>query len=324
MTSTGGVAPCALGLDVGGTAARWRLVDAHGVVAGGSTAGFSGAMLHTATGREEVRSQLQRIASQVGAAVAPPGVTALVAGVTGVGGGSEALVSMLAEAFALPARMVTVVSDIEIAYRAAFAPDGGYLVYAGTGSIAAFIDAAGVLHRAGGRGFALDDAGGGYWIGREALRRLWRREDEQPGAWRESALARRLFAVVGGDSSIHSARFLMERGRGEIGMLAIDVAACAGFGAPADGDEIASAIMLDAGAELARLAIAMIGRFGPKRIVVAGRAAQLHPLIEAGMRGRMPVDTALEFRNVEADRAAAALAWQRAVSGGQQPNLENR
>ena len=86
----------------------------------------------------------------------------------------------------------------------------------------------------------------------------------------------------------------MERSRGEIGMLAIDVAACAGFGAPADGDEIASAIMLDAGAELARLAIAMIGRFGPKRIVVAGRA-QLHPLIEAGMRGRMPVDTALEF-----------------------------
>ena len=96
------------------------------------------------------------------------------------------MVAMLATAFAAPEAGVRVVSDVEIAYRAAFAPGEGYLVYAGTGSIAAFIDAQGVLHRAGGRGVALDDAGGGYWIAREALRRLWRREDERPGAWRDS------------------------------------------------------------------------------------------------------------------------------------------
>ena len=44
----------------------------------------------------------------------------------------------------------------------------------------------------------------------------------------------------------------MERDRGDIGMLAIAVAACAGSDTDADTDEIASAIMIDAGAELAR------------------------------------------------------------------------
>lgn len=316
--------PCALGLDVGGTGARWMLLDASGTLASGVEAGFSGARMHTDAGRAEVRARLSRISQMVTEQAPGRRILGLVAGVTGVGSGSADMVAMLAAAFAAPEAGVRVVSDVEIAYRAAFAPGEGYLVYAGTGSIAAFIDAQGVLHRAGGRGVALDDAGGGYWIAREALRRLWRREDERPGAWRDSPLARRLFPIVGGDSSINAARFLMERDRGDIGMLAIAVAACAGSDTDADTDEIASAIMIDAGAELARLANAMLARYGLRPIVVAGRAAQLHRLIEVGMRSHIAVEAQLTFRHLESHRAAAAMALQIAALNSQPPSTENR
>ncbi len=308
--------PCALGLDVGGSAARWKLVDVGGTVATGVAPGFSAARLHTEAGRAEVGQRLDPVAQGVAAQAPGRRVAALVAGVTGVGAGSADMAAMLAAAFAVPAPAVRVVSDVEIAYRAALAPGEGYLVYAGTGSIAAFVDAGGVLHRAGGRGVALDDGGGGYWIAREALRRLWRREDEQPGAWHASTLARRLFAIVGGDSSIFAARFLMERDRGEIGMLAVEVAACV------ETDEMASAIMADAGEELARLANAMVARYGPRPVVVAGRAAQLHSRIEAGMQGQLAAATPLTFRNVDSCAAAAAMAWQIVATSPPQQSRE--
>jgi N-acetylglucosamine kinase-like BadF-type ATPase len=154
----------------------------------------------------------------------------------------------------------------------------------------------------------LDDAGGGYWIAREALRRIWRREDEQPGVWRDSPMARALFAMVGGDSSIFSARFLMEKERGEIGMLARVVAEYA------HEDALAAEILRDAGVELARLANAMLRRYGERKVVVAGRASQLHPLIESTLRQAMPVDAAIEFRQVQAHIAAARLAAEKYLS----------
>ena len=203
---------------------------------------------------------------------------------------------------------MSVVSDIEIAYHAAFAPGEGYLVYAGTGSIAAFIDSENTLHRAGGRGVQLDDAGGGYWIAREALRRIWRREDESPGAWHDSPLARLLFDAVGGDSSVYSSRFLIERDRGEVGLLAQHVATCA------DTDPLASALLTDAGSELARLANAMQHRFGQRNIVVGGRAAQLHPSIETALRGCVTSGAEIVFCELDSQGAAARLALQRSSS----------
>ena len=140
--------------------------------------------------------------------MAPPGVTALVAGVTGVGGGSEALVSMPAEAFCVAGRVWSPSSVISRSHIAQRLHRTG--IFCLRLRLARLRPSRCRWRAASGRRsrICVDDAGGGYWIGREALRRLWRREDEQPGAWRESALARRLFAVVVGDSSIHSGPFL--------------------------------------------------------------------------------------------------------------------
>ncbi len=298
--------PCFLGLDVGGTQSRWALaMSARELIAEGVADGFSGARLASEDERKIVRGRLNAIAETVNRSRQNRRLSGLHAGVTGIGADAPLLVSLIAQAFALAQDQVVVTSDAELIFHAVLAPGEGYLVYAGTGSIAAFIDKAGVLHRAGGRGVMLDDAGGGYWIAREALRRIWRREDVQPGAWRDSPMARALFAIVGGDSSIFTARYLMEKERGEIGRLALVVAEHAGE------DALAAEILSESGIELARLANAMTRRYGERRIVVAGRASQLHSMIESAMRGAMPVDAIIEFRQVHAHIAAARMAAER-------------
>lgn len=293
----------ALGLDAGGSQTRWLLISAGDqVLASGSAAGFSGMQMNDASGRAAVDACVAGIARVVSEQAPDCGVGAVVAGVTGVGAGSPPLAALLVERFAVDAARVNVVADVEIAFRAAFAPGEGYLVYAGTGSIAAFIDAAGVLRRAGGRGVHLDDAGGGYWIAREALRRVWRREDEAPGAWHSSPMAEALFDAVGGDSSVNAARFLMERTRGEVGRLALHVVNAA------ERDALAAEILTDAGRELARLANAMQTRYGMRPVVVTGRAALMHPLIERGLRTAVAREVAVQFREVDSTRAAARMA----------------
>jgi N-acetylglucosamine kinase-like BadF-type ATPase len=64
----------------------------------------------------------------------------------------------------------TVVSDIELAYRANFSAGEGILLYAGTGSVSYAIDQSGQVLKIGGWGYLLGDEGAGYWIGKEAIR----------------------------------------------------------------------------------------------------------------------------------------------------------
>lgn len=74
------------------------------------------------------------------------------------------------------ARRVRVISDVEAAYRGALGERPGVLVLAGTGSIALGRDAGGRWRRAGGLGPLLGDEGSAFWIGREWLRAVARRQ----------------------------------------------------------------------------------------------------------------------------------------------------
>lgn len=292
-----------LGIDAGGTQTRWALAAPGGaILAEGTVAGLSALQMGTPHGRDAVRATFAELA----AGVLPHGAPARVqAGLTGFGGDSEQLQRWLAELLHLPAAAIRFCSDMEIAYRASFAPGEGYLVYAGTGSIGAFIDADGKFHRAGGRGVVLDDGGGGFWIAREALRHIWRREDECPGAWRSSPMAQAVFEHVGGDDWSCSRQFIYGQERGAIGKLALAVAASA------DQDPAAAAILREAGAELARLALALINRFGPRPVALSGRAAELHPSIVAAMRALLPAGLAFRQAAGSAHVAAARMALER-------------
>ncbi len=175
-------------------------------------------------------------------------------------------------------------------------------MYAGTGSIGAFIDGDGQFHRAGGRGVHLDDGGGGYWIARAALRHIWRAEDEAPGSWRASPMAHAVFAQIGGDDWALSRQFMYGQERGEVGRLALAVAASA------DSDPVAAAILAEAGRELARLAQALCSRYGARPVALAGRAAGLHTSIYASMRTALPDAISLTHSGGHAHHAAARIA----------------
>ena len=307
-TANNAVPVLGLGIDAGGTQTRWALAGANGaIVADGAVDGLSALQMSSESGRAVLHATFATL-SQAVLAIGQP--RAVVAGLTGFGGDDVMLAQALADLLALDAGDVTICNDIEIAYRDSFAPGQGYLVYAGTGSIAAWIDADGVFHRAGGRGVLLDDGGGGYWIAREALRHIWRREDEAPGSWQASPMAEAVFAHVGGSDWSLSRAFMYGEDRGSIGRLALAVAASA------DSDPLALDILQRAGQELARLALALTARHGPRPVVLAGRAAQLHPAIASAMRAALPVSLTMEQKVARSHEAAAQVAARTASQGG--------
>ena len=289
-----------LGIDAGGTQTRWALSARDGaILAEGTVAGLSALQMSKPEGCASVHATFTTLAHDVLAKARPSRVRA---GLTGFGGDGEQLIGWLAQLLGLPTDAIAMCNDIEIAYRACFAPGEGYLVYAGTGSIGAFIDGEGTFHRAGGRGVVLDDGGGGFWIAREALRHIWRREDEAPGSWQDSSMARAVFEHVGGSDWADSRQFIYGQERGEVGKLALAVAASAGH------DPAADAILLQAGRELGRLANALIARFGPRPVALSGRAADLHPAIAASMRASLPAGASITQHAMRAHHAAARLA----------------
>ena len=289
-----------LGIDAGGTQTRWALADAAGaIVAEGAVAGMSATQMGNTSGRDAVRGIFSMLATQVLAVGKPQGVCA---GLTGFDGLATLPAQWLAELLQVAPSAVTLRNDVEIAYLDSFAPGEGYLVYAGTGSIAAWIAEDGLFHRAGGRGVTLDDGGGGFWIAREAMRHIWRLEDERPGAWQQSPMARVVFEQVGGSDWALSRQFIYGQDRGAIGRLALAV------DASADADPVARAILEQAGQELARIALALVGRYGPRPLVLSGRAAMLHPLIAQAMRAALPPELSLRQKEAQSHHAAARIA----------------
>jgi glucosamine kinase len=107
---------------------------------------------------------------------------------------------------------------------------------------------------------------------------------------------------VGAPDFAHTRRYVYEGTRGDVGRLAVAVAASA------DRDSHAADILCAAGGELARLARILLERFGPRPVTLTGRAAALHPLIFDAMRAALPTGTPLDLRACRGHHAAAHLA----------------
>ncbi|RYE75571.1 MAG: N-acetylglucosamine kinase, partial [Hyphomicrobiales bacterium] len=201
----------------------------------------------------------------------------------------------------VPAR-TALSDDMELAFRAAFAPGAGHLVSAGTGSIGLHLTADGEIIRVGGRGLLIDDGGSGTWIALNALNQLYRRIDETGGPGAAATLAAELFAEIGGDSWDATRTFVYGSDRGRIGTLAQAVARAA-----EKADPVAIDILARAATELARLAKALIARAGPLPVAFVGGITTLHPLIKPAL------ETALAGHSVTFPQIDAAMhAAQRA------------
>jgi N-acetylglucosamine kinase-like BadF-type ATPase len=109
---------------------------------------------------------------------------------------------------------------------------------------------------------------------------------------------------MGGSEWPTTRQFVYAGTRGAMGRLALAVTAAA------EDDPVALDILQRAGLELARLGTALVKRFGPRPVALAGRAAQLHPAIAQSLREALPAELPLKNVNLQAHLAAARMAAQ--------------
>jgi glucosamine kinase len=163
-----------LGLDVGGTHSRARMVRDGAVV--GEANGPSASL--AAAGWDRARVSLRALLAEL--ALGPGAdLDAVCVGTAGTGAAeSDAFFIELLSPLTARGRVI-VVNDARLVLAAGGLTDGIACI-AGTGSIAVGV-AAGREERSGGWGYLLGDEGSGYWVVREALRELsFRRDTHSP------------------------------------------------------------------------------------------------------------------------------------------------
>ena len=302
-----------LGVDAGGSSTRWRLLNGAGRVLGEGRTGPVTGHLFAAEEREETLLRLREMLGEVRSVARPH---AVVAGVTGLHPGTEAegtLIKFFSEGLGLPPARVTVDNDMYVAYRNAFRPGEGVLLYAGTGSVAYHIRADGTAIRAGGYGYLIDDAGAGFWIGQAGLRRVMRWVDEA-GSPAARPLADAVYGALGSRHWPDIMGTVYGGGRAGLAALAPAVA-----GAADAGDEAAVEILRDAGRELARLALALLERLGENLPVafaggVTRLSSHLTSSLEEALRAALSSNTRFEVVTTPPVGAAAELAVELALS----------
>ena len=261
-----------LGIDAGGSATRWVLRrdgDAQ-PLASGEVGPASGHLFDPAV-RERSLASFARLITDVSEWLARLHRRRHDGARCRYSAGHD-LCGVLSEGLGTPPVAIAIGDDMWIAYRALFAPGEGGLVYAGTGSVGYAIGKDGLALKVGGYGILIDDAGSGFSIAREAIRRILRARDEDPVA--QSVLADLLYERVGGSGSPIIREAVYGSDRGAIAALAPVVARASDAG-----DATAVAILSEAGVELARIGAVLARRGGFSQLALMGGAVGLHPVI---------------------------------------------
>jgi glucosamine kinase len=292
-----------LGIDAGGTATRWRLSDDQGhCVAQGNAEPLTG-HLFSAAAEERARQIILDMAQSVMRHGKPLGIIAGITGLTRDTPAEAKMRALFAEVFELPSDRVFVAEDMWIAYLSYFALGEGILVYSGTGSIGYYLSDDKDVIRVGGRGNLIDDGGSGFWIAREALKTILRKEEESPGEGWATPLGQALAKALGGADWNLIRSYVYGGDRGKIGSLARAV----GEAAQAD-DKTALRILREAGEELARLANCLIKRLGPRPVALAGGSSRLHPIVANAFRQDLIAPVEFITTDLDAAMTAARLA----------------
>ncbi|MDF0529231.1 BadF/BadG/BcrA/BcrD ATPase family protein [Tsukamurella sp. 8F] len=261
-----------IGLDIGGSKTQAVKVSDAGAVLGEA---LSGSANISSVGPAEAGRQLDLVLDLVGV----DGVRAVCAGAAGVETPSGAAVLTKLIADRVPGARIRVVHDTELILAAAAVRDG-VAVISGTGAVA--WGRSGDRHvRAGGWGYLLGDEGSGYWVAREAVKRTLGRIDREEPADR---LGQQLAADCGlQDTSELLDHFYAQTERRYWAGRARVVFELAGSGDPAS-----RAIVDEAAASLAAIAVSVGERLGSKGpVVLAGGLAVHQPALQEGIREQL-------------------------------------
>lgn len=298
-----------LGIDAGGSSTGWLLLDTEGrEVARGRLGGITGHLFRSGSTElssegEQVTARLKQLLDQVRSAGQPTGVVMGAAGLDAYSPASAYLQSLIAAELRLSGDAVWVDNDMEIAYRSVFEPGEGVLVYGGTGSIAYHLPRHGPALRVGGHGYLIDDAGGGFWIGQQALRQTLRWRDELGGPTGR-LLAREVIRQLGVEDWPQIRSVIYGEGRSAVAALAPAVSRAA-----AAGDATALSILEQAGQELARLATVTLQRLGQILPVgLAGGVVRMGDTLTDAFSAALPGGLNARLSSDDPVTAAARLA----------------
>ena len=292
----------ALGIDGGGSSSKWVVLDEQGqMVAWGRAGPITGHIF-----AEETRNQLLATLDELLDQVRSYKPVAVVAGITGLDAGTQEageITQYLRRG--LNTERVAVMNDMDLAYRANFSPGQGILVYAGTGSVAYHITQEGRVVRAGGHGYLIGDEGGGFVIGRSALRQLMRWHDMRLDTG-QFPLATRLYSTIGGSDWPGLREYVYSGGRQAVAALAPAVGEAAAMG-----DPVATQILRQAGLDLGDLAQTLQRRLGQLPVVLTGGALKISPLIEQSASEVVP----MKISQASSAGAAAKMALRSIHAG---------
>lgn len=272
-----------LGIDGGGTNSRVRVESAdgrelyrgRGAGTNPNAAGFGRAV---AAVRELVLGAIDGVGTEAGSCAAA------YLGGAGVDRPAERESMAAALAGLLPGARVDAGNDAEAALAGALRSPEGYLLIAGTGSIALARSRDGGRCRAGGWGHWLGDEGSAFWLAFEAIKAGLRAHEGRGPATALGEAALEFFGLSGYD--------------GLVGLIysGFDKAAVARFAvkveeARAGGDPVAAGLFDDAADGLAALAASVYDRFGDRiaehRIALYGGLMDNNLFLRAALAGRL-------------------------------------
>jgi N-acetylglucosamine kinase-like BadF-type ATPase len=281
-----------LGIDIGGTATRWSVVDDRGSLVDRGIADGASGLIYDAASLARFVGALEVVRDAL-----PGRIVHAQLGITGAGFSRHVTIEeQVGRILSLPLSAFSYSNDTTLAWQAAFGGRKGHLVSAGTGSVGMTFDSHGDPLVVGGRGILVDDGGSGVWIALRALDRLYRRIEEEGRPKGAEILASTLFAAMGGGDRDALRGFVYGRDRGRIGTLAVAVAEAAREGCP-----MAQGLLQQAGQELARLGRVMLSRCGPAPVAFVGGVLALDPSI------RQTIEVELHGHDLEFPRIDAAL-----------------
>lgn len=299
-----------LGIDGGGTKTTASVATESSVV-GTATAGGSNA---TRFSPEQVREALHtsvRDACQR-AGVDPSEVKFACIGAAGSSRPEIQLLirNILAE---IVPGTIDVVGDMVVAHEAAFFGDPGVVVVAGSGSIAYGRNERGEIKRAGGWGHAISDEGSGYWIGRRAVSLSMRASD----AGHTTALVNHILHTWHLATREDVARLCNSSPAPDFASLFPAVQAAA-----AEGDSLASNLLVEAANELATIAKIVARRLWPGSsqvaVAMAGgvflHSAQMQQLFVHAVRAER-AEATFRITTLDPVSGAVMLARKMAAAG---------
>lgn len=287
-----------LGIDAGASSTKWAVLGAQGLLAQGRAPALSG-HLFLDSQRQLALHSLAELHEQT-KSFGPQAITGGVTGLDSRTPEADWMAQELSRLYSVSLKKIKIFNDMDLAYRANFSLGEGILLYAGTGSVAYHLDAGGQVIRAGGHGYLIGDEGGGFWIGKTALRQLM--------YWHDAAiptlhrpLAQQLYAAIGGSEWKQIREYVYGQGRQAVAKLALAVGKAAH-----EGDSQAQEILKQAGYALADLAQTLRMRTGNLPVVLCGGALHASEGIAEGAKEKLE----LEVRTTPFAEAAAQMALE--------------